>query len=335
MPRNGSGVYSADWVNAAPNTTIESAKANAMVADLVSDANAARPITAGGTGGTSAATARTALAVPGLATENVFTKTQIWAKGADVASAASLPVIDDGNYFDVTGTTTVTSIATVGVGAVIKLHFDGILTLTYHATDLILPGAANITTAAGDEAEFIEYATGDWRCVNYTRASGRQVVPDLRYETSQSLSGSSTVTFSSLPAGAFRVTLAITSLSTNGTSTPFIQIGDAGGLETTGYAGPTTFNINAVAPTVGSSTGGMLLMPSGIWAATYSLGVVVTMVRVTGDVWAMSFTGGTIDADRFVSGFSQKSLTQALDRIAIITGNTFDAGTANLIVEYA
>lgn len=176
MPRDGSGVFSADWVNASPNTTIESAKQNAMIADLVADANAARPITAGGTGGNTAAAARTALAVPGLATENVFTKTQIWAKGADVASAAALPIIDDGNYFDVTGTTTVTSIATVGVGAVIKLHFDGALILTHHATDLILPGAANITTAAGDEAEFFEYATGDWRCLSYTRAAAAPVV---------------------------------------------------------------------------------------------------------------------------------------------------------------
>lgn len=54
MPRDGSNVYSADWVNAAPNTTIESAKQNAMVADFVADANAARPITAGGTGETTA-----------------------------------------------------------------------------------------------------------------------------------------------------------------------------------------------------------------------------------------------------------------------------------------
>lgn len=61
MPRDGSGVYSADWVNAAPNTTIESSKQNAMVADLVTDANAARPITAGGTAATTAAGARDAL----------------------------------------------------------------------------------------------------------------------------------------------------------------------------------------------------------------------------------------------------------------------------------
>jgi hypothetical protein len=59
------------------------------------------------------------------------------------------------------------------VGSVIKLHFDGILTLTHHATDLFLPTEANITTAAGDEAEFIEYATGDWRCTNYRTANGQ------------------------------------------------------------------------------------------------------------------------------------------------------------------
>tara|TARA_B100000586_G_scaffold243328_2_gene197691 strand:- start:5051 stop:7117 length:2067 start_codon:yes stop_codon:yes gene_type:complete len=100
-----------------------------------------------------------------------------WSQGADVASATALAVLTDGNYFDVTGTTTITSINTTGgVGTLIKLHFDGALTLTHDATDLILPGGANITTAAGDEAEFIEYATGDYRCTNYSKASGAAVV---------------------------------------------------------------------------------------------------------------------------------------------------------------
>jgi len=101
-----------------------------------------------------------------------------WSQGADVASATALAVLTDGNYFDVTGTTAITSINTTGgVGTLIKLHFDGALTLTHDATDLILPGGANITTAAGDEAEFIEYATGDYRCTNYSKASGEAVIP--------------------------------------------------------------------------------------------------------------------------------------------------------------
>jgi len=103
-----------------------------------------------------------------------------WSKGADVVSATALPVLTDGNYFDVTGTTAVTSINTTGgAGTLIKLHFDAILTLTHHATDLILPGGANITTAAGDEAEFIEYAAGDYRCTNYSKADGTSVVGSL------------------------------------------------------------------------------------------------------------------------------------------------------------
>lgn len=102
-------------------------------------------------------------------------------KGADVASANALVLGTDGNYFDITGTTAILSIGTLGVGALVGLHFDGILTLTHHATNLILPGGINITTAAGDEAVFREYATGDWRCIWYSKVSGLAVAPSLGY----------------------------------------------------------------------------------------------------------------------------------------------------------
>jgi len=102
--------------------------------------------------------------------------TQANQKGADIASATALVLGNDGNYFDVTGTTTITSITTKQVGTIVTLHFDAILTLTHNATDLILPGGANITTAAGDEFTFVEYAAGDWRCLAYALASGKAVV---------------------------------------------------------------------------------------------------------------------------------------------------------------
>ena len=100
-----------------------------------------------------------------------------WSKGADVASATALVLLTDGNYFDVTGTVTITSFNTTGgPGTQIKLHFIAACTLTHHATDLKLPGGANILTAAGDTAEFIEYAAGDYICTSYTRATGKAVV---------------------------------------------------------------------------------------------------------------------------------------------------------------
>lgn len=63
MPRDGvTKVYSKPaGTTAISGTTIESAVFNSVVDDLVSEANAARPIQAGGTGGTTAAAARSSL----------------------------------------------------------------------------------------------------------------------------------------------------------------------------------------------------------------------------------------------------------------------------------
>jgi len=96
-----------------------------------------------------------------------------WKKGADIPSAATLVPGSDGNYFDVTGTVTITAIAATQSqpGTVIKLHFDGICQLTHHATNLIMPGGENHTTSVGDELEFVEYAAGDWRCTNISPES--------------------------------------------------------------------------------------------------------------------------------------------------------------------
>uniref|UniRef100_A0A6H1ZF60 Uncharacterized protein n=1 Tax=viral metagenome TaxID=1070528 RepID=A0A6H1ZF60_9ZZZZ len=104
-----------------------------------------------------------------------------WDKGADVASAGTLVLGNDGNYFDITGTTGITAISQQDVGAVnvqagtvVKLHFNGACPITHNATSLPLPGKANITTAAGDELEFIclDATNQYWRCTNYSPANG-------------------------------------------------------------------------------------------------------------------------------------------------------------------
>jgi len=95
-------------------------------------------------------------------------------QGLDVDSANAM-TLGNGNLFDITGTTTINTIATKGIGTIVVLEFDGILQLT-HSNDLFLPTAVNITTAAGDIAAFYEYAAADWRCYNYMRADGTALV---------------------------------------------------------------------------------------------------------------------------------------------------------------
>lgn len=154
---------------------------------------------------------------------NAFTKTQSWFRGADLASAAAL-TLGDGNIFNVTGTTAITSIGTKGVGTIVFLRFTAALTLTHHATNLVLIGAANITTAAGDYAILEEYGVGTWRMVAYQRASGAPLsgagkLKQRVYATYATYTSTSAVipnddTIPQITEGAETVTATITPLAT-------------------------------------------------------------------------------------------------------------------------
>ena len=100
----------------------------------------------------------------------------LWEKGTDEASAGTV-AFDEGGYFHITGTTTITDIdwTTAKNGRMAWVVFDGALTLTHNATTLILPGGANITTAIGDRALFVQDATDNVYCLAYIKADGRTI----------------------------------------------------------------------------------------------------------------------------------------------------------------
>jgi hypothetical protein len=64
---------------------------------------------------------------------------------------------------------------TVAADRQFTLQFDGALTMTHHATNLDLPGEANITTAAGDVATFQSTGSNTVQCIAYTKADGTGV----------------------------------------------------------------------------------------------------------------------------------------------------------------
>lgn len=100
-----------------------------------------------------------------------------WSQGGSLASAGTTDIgTMTGNFGSVTGTTTILNLGTVAAGATRIVKFTGILTLTHHATQLILPGGANITTAAGDTAIFTSLGSGNWQCVTYEKAAGTGLV---------------------------------------------------------------------------------------------------------------------------------------------------------------
>jgi len=111
-------------------------------------------------------------------TDFILETARTYSQGANIDSALTPGTINldtaTGDLIDVTGTTGITAITlTQGEGRTVR--FTGILTLTNGAS-LVLPGSANITTAAGDFAVFRGYASGVVRCVMYSKVSGASPV---------------------------------------------------------------------------------------------------------------------------------------------------------------
>lgn len=251
---------------------------------------------------------------------------QRMAKGADVASAAALTLGTDGNYFDVTGAVTVTSIGTVGVGTVVGLHFDAALTLTHHATDLILPTAVNILTAAGDEALFIEYAVGDWRCISYTRASGLPVHPIITLGSPNSSTGVTSIDYTSLPSGIKEFDIDFSGTSLSGTSDLLVQLGDSGGFETTTYVSGSDSGGG-----VSASTAGFVLRVQAAANVVYGH-MHFSLADPSVNEWVSSHSA-RIAASACTHGGGNKALSGELTQIRITTVNgtdTIDAGKVNI-----
>ncbi|MFX8727411.1 hypothetical protein ABTM60_18895, partial [Acinetobacter baumannii] len=57
-------------------------------------------------------------------------------------------------------------------GLIKVVRFSGILTVTYNATSLILPGGANLTTQAGGWAILTSLSSGNWTALGWFNADG-------------------------------------------------------------------------------------------------------------------------------------------------------------------
>lgn len=161
-------------------------------------------------------------------------------KGADIASAATIDLGSaTGDYVNITGTTTITALGTATAGVERTATFTGALTFTHNATSLILPGAANIATAAGDTAVLRSLGSGNWKCVDYCRASGQAIVSSGAI-TAQDEGSTLTAAMSSInfvganvtatnSGGAVTVTIGGAPVSTQSGASYTAVIGDANG----------------------------------------------------------------------------------------------------------
>lgn len=150
--------------------------------------------------------------------------------------------------------------------------------------------------------------------------------------TAQNTTSGTSIDFTGIPSWVKRITVMFNSVSISGTSGILVQLGDSGGIETTGYL--------STAIDVATSGTGSLTSTAGMAVRTFSasFGIIgsMTISNISGNIWISSGTVGrtTQDSNQMLAG--NKTLSATLDRIRITTVNgtdTFDAGSINILYE--
>jgi hypothetical protein len=147
--------------------------------------------------------------------------------------------------------------------------------------------------------------------------------------TAVTASGTS-VDFTGIPSWVKRITVMFSGVSTNGTSNPQIQIGDAGGIEAFGYSGLMWNNASGVASVTG--TGYSIFSASA--SATLFGDAVLNLVG--SNLWEITINLMSVGTSTMFFTAGSKTTSATLDRVRITTANgtdAFDAGTINILYE--
>lgn len=134
-------------------------------------------------------------------------------------------------------------------------------------------------------------------------------------------------------AGAKRIQINLNAVSTNGTSTPLLQIGDSGGVETSGYVSAAQNNGGSYT----TSTAGMLLTSSAAATDSTSGTITLSLVDASAQTWVCSAVLNKSSVSTVIAGGVKSLSPGPLDRIRLTTSggtDTFDAGSLNVMVEY-
>ncbi len=136
--------------------------------------------------------------------------------------------------------------------------------------------------------------------------------------------GSTSVDFTGIPSWAKRITIVLSGLSINATTTVLVQVGTTAGFVTTGYlgvAGGTNYTIgfgifNGAATTVAHGT--------------------MTLIGIAGNTWVATAKGGFSSSVNDFTGGGSVTAPGVVDRIRLTTLSgtaVFDAGVVNVMYE--
>jgi hypothetical protein len=137
------------------------------------------------------------------------------------------------------------------------------------------------------------------------------------------------VDFTNIPNGVKQITISFSGVGTD-TSSILVQIGDSGGIQTTGYVSVSVRVANNVSTVSTTSSDGFVInmvVTSNLFYGTMTL----MLENNTTNTWVSTHSGRASTSSANVGG-GNKSLSQRLDRLRITTvgGDAFDGGEVNI-----
>ena len=146
-----------------------------------------------------------------------------------------------------------------------------------------------------------------------------------------STSGTS-IDFTGIPSWAKEVTIMLDSLSTNGTDLVQFQLGDSGGIETSGYLTDSAQIVGPSTATLNYTTG--FVNTANAAAAVRQGSITFKLIDPATNTWSGNGHFGLTSTSATLLTSGTKSLSGTLDRVRITTiagANTFDLGKINVM----
>ena len=331
MSRNGSGTYSLPAGNpVVTGTTISSTWANNTLTDIATALTGS--LAADGqttaTGALKMGANRITGLADGLASTDAATVNQIPSGATFLLKASNLSDVADattsrGNLVaaksgansditSLTGLTTPLTVAQGGTGAATLTSNNVLLGNGTSAPQTVAPSTSgNVLTSNG--TTWVSSVPA-----SYPLTSGTAVA---------STSGT-TIDFTSIPSWVKRVTVMFNGVSTSGSSNFLFQLGDSGGVETTGYQSVGSNYVAATTSTIGFTS-------HNTSAGSNTEGF-IEFSTLGSNIWVGSGNFASVTSAQVISIAGSKTLSATLDRVRITTTNgtdTFDAGSINILYE--
>ena len=195
-----------------------------------------------------------------------------------------------------------------------------------------------LVSASGGSVEINPPATASNFTATMPAGTGNVVVNGVNgalvAATAVASTSGTSIDFTGIPSWVRRITVMFSGVSTNGSSFPQIQLGDSGGVETSGYNCAASSLAAAAMSTANATTG--FVLSRGDSASIINGSAVITLLDSASNLWTFTSTFGLSNSTFLLVTGGSKSLSATLDRVRITTVNgtdTFDAGSINILYE--